>query len=385
MSERPRQSIALDGLRAVGAILVLLVHGHLQHGALTTSTAERLLTIAASVFALQFFIISAFLLFEPMAFRILGGRPPVAVNDFYRRRIRRIVPPAWLAIIVYILWVPGITQPKSWVDWFAVLGFNQEWSERWLYIGVPPLWTMCIEVLFYAALPIGAIALARAVRKQAPAQALRRLLVILIAFGLIGPIFRLVTKLADPAPLTNSLLWVRWPFAYFDWLAIGMVIALVHAARRAGLISLDRIRVLNAPTWAWWAVAAGLMWIWEHAHTALLLTPEPVGSYMLWTTLAPLAAICITLPLFLGNQQPGGIERILGSGPAVWLGSISFGMYLWHWAIIAALVTSVDWFDGLPTVARDLILFALSVAAGAASWYAIERPLLSPSRRMATS
>lgn len=382
---RARSLVGLDGLRAVGAVLVLLAHTHINPRGAYLADSARLLIVAASIFALQFFIISAFLLFEPMAYRILTGRPPTDRRSFWNRRIKRIGPPAWIAMAVYVWFVAGTVKPSGWSEWAAMLTFNQEWSQRWLRLGIPPLWTMCVEVAFYLLLPFLASALARLVRGRSPRQAVRLMWIAIAVFGLVGPIYRIVIKVAQPAPITDPILWVRWPFAYFDWFAVGLALAVLSAAIRAGVIQPERLRWLAVPTGLYWVGGAGFGWLWYSAHTALLLRPEPLGSYMTWTTLSLIAATFLAVPIFVGTAQPGRIVALLSQPAVRWFGTISFGIYLWHWAILTALHTRYPSDADLSPFARDAIVLALSTLAGALSWYAIERPLLSSARRSAAA
>ncbi len=71
-------------------------------------------------------------------------------------------------------------------------------------------------------------------------------------------------------------------------------------------------------------------------------------------------------------EQRGAIARILALPPLVWLGAISYGVYLWHWPIFLAL-------SGEHTGLSGLSLFAArcgaTLAVAAASWWLIEQPI----------
>ena len=77
-----------------------------------------------------------------------------------------------------------------------------------------------------------------------------------------------------------------------------------------------------------------------------------------------------------GALQPinrGPAFWILESKPAVWLGKVSYGLYLYHWPIILYLTPERTGLDGNVLAAFRL---AVSLAVTALSWYLIEQPVL---------
>ncbi len=83
-----------------------------------------------------------------------------------------------------------------------------------------------------------------------------------------------------------------------------------------------------------------------------------------------LAAVLVVAPVAL--DQSGFVARALACRPLVWLGAISYGVYLWHWPIFLAL-------NGERTGWSGWRLFALrcaaTVAVAAASWWLLEQPI----------
>ncbi len=85
----------------------------------------------------------------------------------------------------------------------------------------------------------------------------------------------------------------------------------------------------------------------------------------------------VVVPVVLGPQDRGAIRRVLRSRPAVYLGLVSYGIYLWHWYVLRIVA---DWFDWplyhgnwfvVLVVALPIVVFAASV-----SWFGLERPVL---------
>ena len=82
------------------------------------------------------------------------------------------------------------------------------------------------------------------------------------------------------------------------------------------------------------------------------------------------AAVFVVAPVAL--EQQGLVARVLAWPPLVWLGVISYGVYLWHWPVFLAL-------NGERTGLTGLSLFAIralaTVAVAAMSWWLIEQPI----------
>ena len=79
----------------------------------------------------------------------------------------------------------------------------------------------------------------------------------------------------------------------------------------------------------------------------------------------------------------GMVGRALANRPAVFLGTVSYGIYLWHVTVIVALertgvLGALTWH---PFLTAAVLALGITVAVAAASWYAWERPLLRAGSR----
>ena len=130
----------------------------------------------------------------------------------------------------------------------------------------------------------------------------------------------------------------------------------------------------------WWALALGVLVLEATVlHRRILLQPSFGG----WGRIAVhegdvLFAALVVLPaVFVGSGQGWG-RRVLGTRTLVWLGLVSYGTYLWQGLVFellhdAGLRQSV----AEPTLWWVPLGVAGAIAAGALSWYVVERPAMS--------
>jgi hypothetical protein len=71
-------------------------------------------------------------------------------------------------------------------------------------------------------------------------------------------------------------------------------------------------------------------------------------------------------------DQGGAVARVLACRPMVWLGAISYGVYLWHWPIFLVLNGERTGWSGTPLFAARC---AATITIAAASWWLIEQPI----------
>ncbi|MGB6209529.1 acyltransferase family protein, partial [Mycobacterium sp.] len=85
---------------------------------------------------------------------------------------------------------------------------------------------------------------------------------------------------------------------------------------------------------------------------------------------AAIAAVLVIAPVAL--DQRGPVAVALAWGPVAWLGTISYGVYLWHWPIFLVLNGERTGWSGLSLFA---VRCAATLAVSIVSWWAIERPI----------
>ena len=162
-----------------------------------------------------------------------------------------------------------------------------------------------------------------------------------------------------------------------DLFGLGMLLAVlsVWAGRDDRLRArLDR---LAQPAGIWWAAAAA-GWL---AFAYGLGEPSVNGGYQggYWQARQAafgFVAVCLLLPAVFGDQDRGVIRSGLRARPVVWVGAVSYAVYLWHQDLLEQIPV---WLGRPPADIPLLVLvggtLALALVAASLSWYLLERPL----------
>jgi peptidoglycan/LPS O-acetylase OafA/YrhL len=343
-----------DSLRGLAVLAVLYFHAALFTGQLDGSTRGDVAMVLGAQGPTLFFVISGFLLYRPFAAAHADGRPGPGLARYARRRALRILPAYWVALTVLAAF-PGIVGVFS-LDWWRYYGFLQLYSARTLGLGIPPAWTLCVEVAFYAALPLWAALLGWLTARRRGRWALLEIgaLVGLIAGGLAVQLA--ASRLAVPYLLGQSAV------GQSAWLGLGMLLAAIsvtveRAASEPGLIGAVR----RHPGLCW-AVAlaafAGLTALTPgggiFALVAASRTRVAVDTELARLALTGVLCAALVLPAVFTARR-GLPVRLLGSRPMAGLGLISYGVYLWHLTIIGLLALPRDPGHYAADVGLDLV------------------------------
>ncbi len=369
----------LDGVRALAALAVLCFHVWLYRTERPMGARSDLLDQAlfqASNGLICFFVLSGYLLYGAFARAALTGGEGVAPGPYLRRRAARIVPAYWVCgagcLALYgAVGYHAITPSAGELPVYAL--FLQNYSLSTMGRLNPVMWTLGVEIAFYALLPLVGWIAARIGPGRIRAQVL--LVVALIA---VSPAWDLLGLASG----WNRVLEQSLP-AYLGSFGMGMLVALWAQWRRSGgragglvgprataaLMAAAAVVVIGDATWheqAWWLTNG----IFSESYLRPSVQLEALGHLGMAAGFALLiaAAAC-------------------GSGPAVgWLawrplaalGAISYGIYLWHVPLLIALREAGLLPDALAP--RGLVVLAVTVVAAAASWRWIERPWIERSR-----
>jgi len=377
---------ALDGMRALAAYGVIATHAGFNTGRSLDNGPFAPFLARLDFGVTVFFLLSGFLLYRPFALAALTGRPAPAVRRFYLRRALRILPAYWLAVTL-TLWLLS-DRPADGGDWASYLLLIQTYNHHNLDPSLTQMWTLAVEISFYALLPVLA-ALARGRRPHSLSGIVGRQLVLLAGLVVIAVGADVLAHTRTDGQ--QSLLWLP---ANLDWFAAGMLLAVLsvipdHAPDSRLLRVVARVR-LRCHEWAsvpgtCWIIGLLVFWL----ATLPLAGPRnlipPTGWE--WTIkhwLYAIAAAALLLPLVFGSGGPLG--RLLGSAPVTLLGELSYGVYLWHLGLLLAIQRGL----GQHTFGGHFLeLFGLTAvsatAVAAVSWFGVERRLLRlgrPSTRL---
>ncbi|MEA2481208.1 MAG: hypothetical protein QOJ07_3130 [Thermoleophilaceae bacterium] len=366
-AESPRFPL-FDSLRAIAALTVVGFHVAFFTGSLGGGGASHWygqLNVGVTIF----FLVSGFLLYRPFAqARFAGTRPPRLVPYAIRRALR-IVPAYWLALIGIGLWlgIDAIFTPHGILTYFGFLEVYDQASIAGAD-GIGQIWTLCVEASFYLLLPLWALALRRIRFSGTRGFVLSEAAVLGAAYA-AAVVWLLATTQTDAqghVAFSSSLVVLP---AYLDHFALGMGLAVASVALAGRAPALTRRPLIP---WALALAAFGAL--------GLASTVAGAGGELLRHELKGLVALGVLVPAIWVAPR-SAVARLLAWPPLLWVGVVSYGLYLWHPAILRKMATA-GWQDSLGTVGFGLVGLALSLVVAAASWYGLERWGLKLGRRL---
>jgi peptidoglycan/LPS O-acetylase OafA/YrhL len=362
----PDRSSAIDGVRGIAALSVLLFHAWL-YTRLDVSASSRNTTLDYVVHEgrlglVLFFVLSGFLLWRPFVVAARGGRQRPGTREYLVRRGARVVPAYYLALAgsIALLWgaseTPGVRLPDpGLLPLFLV--FAQNFNPGAVMKLDPPMWTLAVEVSFYLLLPLVALLAVRLPRTRA-VQALVPLA--LLAFGVLWN----VDIAGEGSIVAGKVLPAMLP--YF---ALGMLTALALDGRRP----FGRAAAYGLLAAGVALVAADALW---QAHGAAVHSTS--YSYRIWRDLPGAAGFALVVAVAAGSAGAG--TALLRWRPLAAFGTISYGVYLWH----VPLLLTARHFGVLPlhTLPAALVALVLTVPVAAASWRWVEQPAIARARTL---
>jgi peptidoglycan/LPS O-acetylase OafA/YrhL len=306
-----------------------------------------------------FFVISGFLISTILLDSLEQGR--FSLVDFYERRARRILPALFALLPVTLLWACLVLYPHEVRSvarsTLATLGFyaNFYYSRRSGYFqggsDYEPLlhmWTLAVEEQFYIFFPV--------LLYLGYRHASRRMFV-----GIFYAGFLCSLALSIYGVTFRPTYAFYWPVTRAWELMLGTVIA-----RPAMFLPvLDRInRPLTASVAAFVGIACVLLPVFlldsGDVFPGVNAIPTALGSAML---------------IWSASRHETAVSRILGSRPFVFVGLISYSLYLWHWPIwVLSAETSPGLHDSPLAVT---VLAGFSVLLAWLSWRYVEAPFRS--------
>jgi len=345
---------ALDGLRAVAVLAVIAYHINLP------AAPGGLLGVGV------FFVLSGYLITD----LLLGERErtgAIALGAFWQRRARRLLP-ALFVMLAAVTAATALVEPAQIGALWGALAAAVTYSSNWWLIfhhvsyfqsfGPPSplghLWSLAVEEQFYLVWPLVLLALAGALARG------RRGLALFVVLALAVASTVLMAMLYQPG---------SDPTRVYDGtdtraaaLLVGAALALVWPSRR--LVE----RVYRARSgWADLAGLAGLaviaLMVWRVGQYSTFLYR---GGFLVLSVATAGAVAALAHPATR-------LARLFSWAPLRWLGERSYGIYLWHYPVIA-LTTPLAQADAFVPW-RAALQVGASVVLAAASYAWVERPI----------
>ena len=348
-----KYSPELDGLRGAAILSVMAFHTYppfLKGGFIGVDI----------FFVLSGFLITSLLVSE---YDRYGS---VSLKNFYMRRVLRLAPALILLLLAFCLtsfiFLSNEKAISNYIDSIISLFYLSNWARALSWH--PPdflghTWSLSIEEQFYIVWPILLLTLLRSFNS-------RKLVVFFtISFALLAWTFRvyLHAKGATPVRLYNGL------DTRADALMVGCAFGVAYASgffnKQDRKLILSRILAFIAPV------------------SALILLAFSVGAnwrapymYQFGFFAIEILIAAILIDVMVNNRSI--LKRILATRFLVWVGSISYGLYLWHYPIYRAMF-SLELSAAVVITVGSLLTFVVAML----SYYLMEKPILKLKKRFA--
>ena len=376
----------IEGLRAIACLLVLVTHvWQFGPAAPRLGGLRRWLLPNTSSGLTLFFVLSGFLLYRPFAAAIVGGDELPSIRVYLRNRALRIVP-AYVAILLLVALVldVAVLTPRFYthVDFHEVGALHdprllvqnvlllQGFTPGGVLTGIGPAWSLEVELIFYLLLPVlacGAAARARALpprRRCAAALAPAGLLLMLgLSSTLVGASTGHV--LSDQWGRSWHAVFERSFLPSADLFSFGMAAAVIMLAADDGrLPRLKRSHVGGC------ALITGLLFVSLHSQSIL-------GDRAFPTAMALTFGLLVLYVVLPRDAAKPGFTRVLETRVMVYLGVISYSVYLWHQPLLFFLRKHGLLASGsLSAISNVAVVLAVTVVASAITYRLVEAPVI---------
>ncbi|MGP7997181.1 MAG: acyltransferase family protein [Streptosporangiaceae bacterium] len=341
----------LDGLRALAVLAVIAFH-------------EQLTAFPGGFLGVDvFFVLSGYLITDLLVAQWNRyGR--LRLGSFWARRARRLLP-ALATMLVVVTAATAIIEPGQLAALRPALAAAVTYSSNWwqalqqqsyfTQFGPPPplqhLWSLAIEEQFYLVWPLLLIVLLTYCQSSRLRAGAAWLCAALSALAMV----LIYVPGADPSRVYYGT------DTHSSAILVGAALALSWPLCRLRTLTTDQARITDG-----FGLAGLALLGWAVGH----YRGDDRALYPAGLLIAALSAGAVVL----AAASPGVISWLLGLPPLRWIGVRSYGIYLWHWPVIALTTAALARTRPGPLIwAAEA---AMAVGLAAASWRWIEQPII---------
>jgi peptidoglycan/LPS O-acetylase OafA/YrhL len=337
----------LDGLRAIAILGILFEHLDLPLP----------LMLRCGPLSVRFFFVLTGYFITLSLWRVRGEMNPtqrfLPLGRYYLARLLRTGPPFYLSIALGAMF--GIEEVQSNFFWLATFQANNyiAWLGYWP-ASISHYWSLAVQEQFYFLWPLVVLCLPQ-----------RWFLPMIAGFILFGLGFRIVCILSDSTTLTR---WVTL-LGCIDSFAVGGLVAYLKEAKVLERMWRSKRLLFAMPliAGACFFLGRALMTLPEN-NVWLALTESVDAVFLAWLLAASLVGIKTRY------------TRFLSWSPLVYLGKISYGIYVYHVFIIivvSPLLVPYGLSEDHNAFGRIAVLVGLTLVMSSLSWHWLEQPFLT--------
>ncbi|MCQ9163032.1 MULTISPECIES: acyltransferase family protein [unclassified Arthrobacter] len=308
-ARRARFRPDIQALRAVAVTMVVLTH--LWPNRLTGGY------VGVDVF----FVISGFLITSHLAKEIFGTSA-LSFGRFYARRIKRLLPAAFIVLaagsVAVAIWVPYSEWQPTAREVMASAFYVENWSLAGQSIDYSAInnqatiaqhyWSLSVEEQFYFLWPLALFGLYRLGARLGARR--RTILTGITLLGAASLVYSIIFTAGNPNPAYFVTPVRVWEFA------AGGILAIAAAKVALPRLAADVLAVLG-----WLAIAASA------------LTFSPQTEFPGWSALLPVIGATAVIAGGTGRTRVP-FHPFVAWKPVQFVGDVSYSIYLWHWPMI---------------------------------------------------
>ena len=314
---------ALDGIRAVAVTTVVA-----DHCGLPMSNAQAGVE--------TFFVLSGFLI-TTILMEDVDRTGRISLGRFYLNRAIRLCPPLFMMLGAFVILSPVLFPGQEFTRSILAAALYLTDFERGFGLGTTPLahtWSLAVEEHYYFLWPLVLPFFARMER--------RRAFRLLIAIFIAATAWRIVAIL--------GLHDLRGAYYRFD-------------GRMSGLVLGSALAFLP---WRPASEATGAIALAAVVVGSMLFKSAPLLLLAFWFTVLQIAAAFLILSV---DGRKTSAFKFLSWRPLVYLGWLSYSIYVWHYPIAEALRGRID------SASLTAVVVGVTLAIAVISWHMVEKPL----------